>query len=103
MNKDDPIFQAWRDSTNAYLAGLGLPPLPADPTNAAVQVGSPLWHRLLKPTHGQCAECGHDTEDRHDDEFVCDGCNAEIVRGQENDKRLDSPSHRQAEWINVQR
>ena len=67
--------------------------------------GSVLWLRLLKSVEGVCAECGYPTErwGAANEDFCCEDCCERIVRGQEEDKRLDSPTYGQAEWINGQR
>ncbi len=105
-------FNALMNSiTNVYLAGMGLPPLPHDPSNDPVQRGSSLWNRLAIQTDdcgdasGYCSECGYETEryDEADGDWVCVDCNAALVREQEEDRRLDSPTHGQAADINKYR
>ena len=49
--------------------------------------------RLLKPTHGPCVHCLHDTEDRHGGEWMHVDCNDALVAEQREDYRLDSPTH----------
>ena len=76
-----------------------------DPSNEPVQVDSPLWRRLEMPIEGRCNECGHWTErrDYDNDIWLCESCNDELARGQEEDHRLDSPAHGQAADINKYR
>ena len=70
-----------------------------DPSNQPVQRDSPLWARLTvyEPDFGNCAECfrecGPEQYDKENDDFICDDCHDEIVRGQREDERLDSPIH----------
>lgn len=55
---------------------------------------------LIDESRGICVECGYLTEERHDDEWLCDECNDDLVRGQELDKFLDNPQRGQAADIN---
>ncbi len=66
-----------------------------DPSNEPIQVDSPLWNRLLMPLEGECEECNAWTErrDYDNDIWLCESCNAELVRGQAEDHRLDAPTH----------
>ena len=57
----------------------------------------------VAPIHGLCLECGHETEVRHDDDWLCSWCHEAIIRAQEEDKRLDDPRHGQAAEINRRR
>ena len=49
-----------------------------------------------KPASGPCTECGYPTErwDAENGDFCCEDCCERIVRGQEEDKRLDDPRRR---------
>ena len=49
---------------------------------------------LLKPCHGPCVHCGCDTEDRHEGEWMHDGCADELAAAQAADYRADDPRHR---------
>lgn len=73
--------------------------------NDPVQVDSPLRNRLLMPLEGNCEECNAWTErrDYDNDIWLCEACNDELVRGQAEDHRLDSPTHGQARDINKYR
>ena len=75
--KDDPILQAWllqvwRDATNCWLAGAGLPPLKNPP--------QPEQPEILNGRDEDYPDADEDEPDRYENE----------------DERLDSPIHGQA-------
>lgn len=82
-------------------SGVREPAPSAASDNAPVQRGSPLWRRLSEEKWcGPCTECLNYTEqwDESNGDWCCADCRAEIVAGQERDKRLDDPRHGQAKW-----
>ena len=50
--------------------------------------------------YGICIQCGHETEDRHGEEWIHDDCNDALVDEQREDERLDDPRHGQADNLN---
>ena len=75
---DDFILQAWRDATNCYLAGMGLPPMKESVTG--LDPDSRLYRSLVKR--------GEDIIDTEQDEYA-------RKRGYRNiDELLDDPRRR---------
>lgn len=86
MNADDPIFRAWLDATNAFLAGAGLPPLP-EPHASAIDPDSPLYRSLLRDN----CERDHDPDYARQD---YESCHTAISNhDMTEDQRLDDPRH----------
>lgn len=69
--------------------------------------GIAIPESIRKPTepeipaiYGICIHCGHETEDRHENEWLHDDCNDALVDEQREDERLDDPRHNQADYLN---
>lgn len=94
MDANDPIYRAWLDATNCFLAGMGLPPLKA----AAVRGPDPdsqLYKALLRPADRDDYErdydpdyAGQDWASRH---MAVDNHQMSA------DERLDDPRRGQAD------
>ena len=52
---------------------------------------------------GECIECGRETENYVDDEWICEACDKELIRQQLEDNRLNDPRHGQAAELNRRR